>query len=40
MRLELENEKLKRQLDRAEKIIDIQKKVAELLDPTQIPEDK
>jgi len=39
MRLELENEKLKRDLDRAEKIIDIQKKVAELLNPPTNPEE-
>lgn len=39
MRLELENEKLKRNLTHAEKIIDLQKKVAELLDLPPLQED-
>ena len=38
MCLELENEKLKANLARAEKIIDIQKKVAELLNLPPVPE--
>ena len=38
MRLELENEKLKANLARAEKIIDLQKKIAELLDLPPLPE--
>jgi|TARA_B100000959_G_scaffold188450_1_gene197089 transposase-like protein len=39
MRLELENEKLKRNLAHAEKIINLQKKVAELLDLPPVQED-
>jgi len=38
MRLELENEKLKADLTRAEKILDIQKKVAELLNLQEVQE--
>ena len=40
MRLELENEKLKKNLAHAEKIIDLQKKRAELLNLPPMPEDQ